>query len=109
MLLAWTRLLLPNGRSIVLENPPASDPSGFAGLQDKVDHHWRALVTAAAVTSLLSVGTEVESMGSQDSANQVGQQVVGKALSIPPTLTIRPGMAVRVILTGDLVLEPYRS
>lgn len=119
VLLAWTRLLLPNGRSIVLESLPGADPSGFAGLQDGVDHHWRTLATAAALSSLLSVGTELESSGSQtdlaaalrragvDTANQVGQQVVGKALTIAPTLTIRPGMSVTVILTRDLVLEPY--
>ncbi|MGA0599194.1 TrbI/VirB10 family protein [Caulobacter sp. KR2-114] len=117
--LVWTRLLLPNGRSVALENLPGGDASGFSGLQDEVDHHWRALFAAAAVTSLLSVGTEVQSTGSEtdlamalrragaDSANQVGQQVVGKTLSIPPTLTIRPGAAVRVILNRDLVLEPY--
>lgn len=121
VLLAWSRLILPNGRSIALENLPGADASGFAGLQDRVDHHWGTLMTAAALSSLLSVGTELESSGSEtdlaaalrragvDAANQVGQQVVGKALSIPPSLTIRPGERVKVILTHDLVLEPYRA
>ncbi len=121
VLLAWTRLLLPNGRSLVLENPLGADASGFAGVGDRVDHHWRELLGAAAVSSLLGVGTQVASTGDAndlasalrragaDTANQVGQQIVGKSLSIPPTLTIRPGITVRVILTRDLILEPYRG
>ncbi|HWU14738.1 MAG TPA: conjugal transfer protein TrbI, partial [Caulobacter sp.] len=43
------------------------------------------------------------------SASQVGQQVVGKSLDLAPTLTIRPGAPLRVLLTRDLVLEPYRE
>ena len=45
--------------------------------------------------------------GSANSMNQVGQQVVGKNLNIQPTLTIRPGFPVNVIVTRDLVLAPY--
>ncbi len=35
------------------------------------------------------------------------QQIVQRQLNIAPTLTIRPGFPVRVIVTRDLVLEPY--
>ncbi|MGB3929964.1 MAG: TrbI/VirB10 family protein, partial [Sphingobium sp.] len=46
--------------------------------------------------------------GSSDTFNQVGQQAVGRSLNIAPTLTIRPGAPVRVMVTRDLILEPYR-
>ncbi|MFC3070461.1 TrbI/VirB10 family protein [Phenylobacterium soli] len=119
VLLAWTRLILPNGKSLVLEKLPAGDAAGYAGLEDQVDRHWGALFGAATLSTILGVGAELGAgyrdsailralrLGTSDTFNQVGQQAVGRALSIPPTLTIRPGMPVRVLVAKDLVLEPY--
>jgi type IV secretion system protein TrbI len=121
VLLVWTRLLMPNGRSIVLERQPGADTQGFAGLEDEVDHHWGRLFMAAALSTLLGVGSELGATnsdnaivtalrrGSSDSLNQTGQQVVRRNLNIQPTLTIRPGFPVRVIVNRDLVLAPYRT
>lgn len=117
VLLAWDRLILPDGRSIVLERQPGADGAGFAGLQDRVNQHWGNLLKAAAVSTLLGVGAELGAgsedaltralrRGSQDTINQTGQQVVRRQLNVQPTLTIRPGHPLRVILTRDLVLEP---
>jgi len=120
VLLIWTRLILPNGRSIVLEKLPAGDAAGYAGLEDRVDHHWRDLFGMAALATVLGIGSELgQSDGDSDivralrtgasgTLNAVGQQAVGRGLSVPPTLTIRPGAPVRVIVTRDLVLEPFR-
>ena len=47
--------------------------------------------------------------GAQDTVNQAGQQIIQRQLQVAPTLTIRPGFPVRIIVTRDLVLEPYRS
>ena len=121
----WTRLIMPNGRSIVLERQPGADAEGHAGLEDEVDNHWKELLGVAALSTLLAVGTEVNSgtdvnstnsaiiqalrRGAADSLNQTGQQVVRRNLTIQPTLTIRPGFPVRVIVNRDLVLEPYRG
>ncbi|MGY8681547.1 TrbI/VirB10 family protein [Bradyrhizobium sp. UFLA05-153] len=125
VLLVWTRLIMPNGRSIVLERQAGADVAGYAGLEDEVDNHWKELLGAAALSTLLAVGTEVNSgananssnsdiiaalrRGAGDSLNQAGQQVVRRNLNIQPTLTIRPGFPVRVIVNRDLVLEPYRG
>jgi type IV secretion system protein TrbI len=121
-LLVWNRLIMPNGRSIVLERQPGADPEGFAGLEDEVDNHWGMLFKAAILSTLLSVGSEVGTsggngnslaqairQGASQSFNQTGAQVVGRSLNVQPTITIRPGFAVRVLVTHDLVLEPYRS
>lgn len=124
VLLVWTRLIMPNGRGIVLERQPGADTAGYAGLVDEVDNHWGALFKAAALSTLLGVGSELGSTngtggnsdvitalrrGSSDSLNQTGQKVVQRNLNIQPTLTIRPGFPVRVIVNRDLVLEPYKS
>ena len=120
VLLVWTRLILPNGRSIVLERQPGADASGYAGIEDGVDYHWWDLMKAAGLSTLLAVGTELATSdedrlirairdGSQDTINQAGQQIIQRQLQVAPTLTIRPGFPVRVIVTRDLVLEPYRN
>ncbi|MGE4281499.1 MAG: TrbI/VirB10 family protein [Magnetospirillum sp.] len=119
VLLVWTRLILPNGKSIVLERQPGADTQGYAGLEDDVDYHWGTLFKGALLSTLLSVGAEVGSSGQDDtitralrqgasnSVSQTGQQIVQRQLNIQPALTIRPGFPVRVIVTRDLVLEPY--
>jgi type IV secretion system protein VirB10 len=124
ILLVWTRLIMPNGRSIVLERQPAADSAGYSGLEDEVDNHWGDLFKAALLSTLLGVGSELGSTtgtgsnsdvisalrrGSSDSLNQTGQKVVQQNLNIQPTLTIRPGFPVRVIVNRDLLLDPYKG
>jgi type IV secretion system protein VirB10 len=119
VLLVWTRLILPNGRSMVLERQTGADAEGFAGLQDEVDNHWGQLFMGAALSTLLGVGSQLGAtdndnaiaqairQGSSNSTSQIGQQLVGRDMSMQPTLTIRPGFPVRVIVNKDLVLAPY--
>lgn len=120
VLLVWNRLILPNGRSIVLERQPGADTQGYAGLEDGVDYHWWDLAKAAGLSTLLAVGAELAvndenrllraiRSGGQDTINDAGQQIVRRQLNVAPTLTIRPGFPVRVIVTRDLVFEPYRG
>jgi type IV secretory pathway VirB10-like protein len=120
-LLVWTRLIMPNGRSIVLERQPGADPKGYAGLEDQVDNHWGMLFKAAILSTLLSVGSEAGTsdnenalvqairQGASQSFSQIGEQVVGRSLNVQPTITIRPGFPVRVVVTHDLVLQPYQN
>ncbi|UCI16787.1 TrbI/VirB10 family protein [Mesorhizobium sp. B2-1-8] len=119
LLLVWNRLIFPDGRSIVLERQPGADEQGYAGLEDGVDYHWGELFKAAALSTVLSVGAQSGSSdqdsdivralrsGASDSVSHLGQRVVQRQLDVAPTLTIRPGLPVRVLVTRDLALEPY--
>lgn len=125
VLLVWTRLIMPDGSSIVLDRLPGADTKGFAGLEDKTNNHWGKLLAGAALSTLLGVGAELGSQNSglggtgqqpvvvatsrsaEESVNQVGQQVTRRNLNVQPTLTVRPGFPVRVIVNEDLVLRPY--
>lgn len=124
VLLVWTRLIMPNGRSIVLERLQGADAGGYSGLEDEVDNHWAELFKAALLSTVLGVGAELGAvadnasntdilqalrLGAANSLNQTGQQVTRRSLNIQPTLTIRPGFPVGVIVNRDLVLEPYRG
>ncbi len=117
VLLAWNRLILPGGRSIRLDRQPGADARGMAGIADRTDHHWGSMLRAALVSTLLGVGAELGSDGDdalvralrdgpQDTVNQSGRRLVERQMNIPPTLTIRPGFALRVLVTRDLILEP---
>ena len=117
LLLAWDRLILPGGRSLRLDRQPGVDAAGMAGLSDRTDHHWGRMLRAALVSTLLGVGAELGSNdddaliralrdGSQDTINQSGRRLVERQMNVPPTLTVRPGFALRVIVTRDLILEP---
>ncbi|SFI53488.1 TrbI/VirB10 family protein [Caulobacter sp. UNC279MFTsu5.1] len=115
---AWTRLILPSGASIILDKLPAADSQGMAGLEDGVDRHWGQVFAAAGLSTVLAIGAETGAdgdseliralrRGSSQAVSDVGQQAVGRSLALAPTLTIRPGAPLRVLLTRDLVLEPY--
>lgn len=118
-LLVWTRIVYPDGGSIVIDNMPASDVAGYAGLSDKVDFHTFRLLKGIVLSTLLGVGTElsfddsesdlVEALreSAQNSANRAGQEIVQRNLDIQPTIKIRPGWPLRVIAHKDLVLRPY--
>lgn len=120
ILLVWTRLILPDGRSIVLEREPGTDQAGFAGIEDGVDNHWDRLFLAAGLATILNIGLEsgeddgdeiAQAIrdGTQDTIGRAGEAIVQRQLAIPPTLTIRPGFPVRVMVTRDLILEPRRE
>ncbi|WP_321855490.1 TrbI/VirB10 family protein [Paraburkholderia tropica] len=123
VLLVWLRLVLPDTSSIALDKLPGIDPAGYAGLEDGVDWHWGRVLTGAVLSTMLGVGSElaVSNQGSangntvialrdssQDTANQVGQEITRRDLSIQPTLTVRPGFQVNVMVNKDLVLRPYQ-
>lgn len=118
-LVVWQRIIMPNGSSIQIDNLPASDASGYAGLEDDVDYHTWTLLKGIAMSTLLGVGSQI-TFGSdnsdlvqairestQESTNQAGQQIVERDLNIQPTITVRPGWPLRVVIHKDLVLKPY--
>lgn len=115
VLLAWDRLILPDGRSIQLDRLPGADAAGYSGLQDRVNQHWGGMFRAALISTLLSVGTEVGNsddddlvralrQGSSQSIGRTGQDLVRRQMGVPPTLTIRPGFQLRVIVTRDILI-----
>ncbi len=127
IVLVWNRLILPNGWSINLQQMNASDPTGAAGLQDTTDNHLGRLIGAVGLSTLFSViGNESEDTSSTSTPNnrqplsqtlgdaaaqqaaQTGSQIVQRELTVHPTLRVRPGASVRVLVTRDIQLRPYR-
>mgnify|MGYP001552941438 CR=1 FL=1 len=120
-LVVWQRIVMPNGTSIEINNTPAADTEGYAGLEDEVDYHTWRLIKGVALSTLLGVGAQLSVNNSnddlltalresaQDSANQAGQQITQRNLNLQPTITVRPGFPLRLLLSKDLLLQPYRG
>jgi type IV secretion system protein VirB10 len=122
VLLCWNRLVLPDGDSLDLQCMPAADLKGAAGLTDEVDEHWWRILKGATVATLLAATssyvagdttgynptvTQVTARSASGEINQVGARITHSNLSIQPTITVRPGFSVNVIVTKDMILSPY--
>lgn len=122
VLIVWTRIILPNGKSINLEGMPGVDMSGYAGLSDQVNNHYGKIVTGVVFGSLIGAGAQMANgynrygnpsfdqlaiAGAAQNINEAGQQITQKNLNIQPTLEIRPGFRFNIFVTKDIALEPY--
>lgn len=119
-LVVWQRIILPDGSSIQIDNVPATDPSGYAGVADKVDFHTWALLKGVVLSTLLGVGPEFALSGDSDLVEAIrrstadnvaraGDQVTSRNLQVQPTITVRPGAPVRLVVHRDLILKPWHS
>jgi type IV secretion system protein VirB10 len=116
----WYRIIFPDESSLRLNAMPASDASGSAGLADQVDGHSWQLIKGIVLSSLLGVGSQLSLGGgsglarairesAQQNGVQTGEQVVAKGLGVQPTIKVRPGWPVRVLVSQDLVLRPWSN
>ena len=121
--LTWDRLILPNGKSLVLTGEPGVDAQGAVGVRGQVDGRLFPLLVgtlfAGAITTLGQVARDGGGEGSGgllgdagDAAaiegSQVGGRLVDRELEVRPSIRLRAGAPVRVMITRDLILEPYR-
>ena len=120
ILVIWTRLIMPDGSSILLDRLPGSDQAGFAGLADEVDNHYWRLFGGALLTSIINAGAELARggddgdaiadairRGSGDTVSQLGAAITRRNLNIAPTLTVRPGWPVNLIVQKDMILRTF--
>jgi type IV secretion system protein VirB10 len=119
-LVVWQRIILPDGSSVRVDNVPATDAAGYAGLADKVDVHTWQLLKGVVLSTLLGIGTEL-SFGSsesdlvrairesaQQSGSRAGDQLVTRNLNIQATIRVRPGWPLRIVVHKDILLHPWK-
>lgn len=119
-LVVWTRLIFPDGRSIDLDRMVGTDAAGQSGLTDRVNNHSGKLLMAGLLSTLFGVGANAATTGGGDNADiafairesagrsveSTGDKIVSRQLDVQPTITVRPGARVRVLVSRDLVLAP---
>lgn len=120
-LVGWQRIIRPDGSSVVIDNLPAADTGGYAGLSDEVDLHTWKLLKGIALATVLGVGSELAfnssdsdlvralQVSTQQTTNRAGQRLVERQINVQPTITVRPGWPLRVIVHKDIVLRPYEQ
>ena len=119
-LIVWQRIVMPDGSALRIDNVPATDASGYAGLEDKLDMHSWQLIKGVVLSTLLGVGSELAFTGDSDlieamrrstqgNVSRAGDQITMRNLNIQPTITIRPGTPVRLVVHKDLVLPPWHE
>jgi type IV secretion system protein VirB10 len=124
VLVCWNRLIRTDGVSISLECMPGVDLAGSSGFSDEVNHHWWRIVTGVALGTLLSATADraagnvtgysptvpqLWAANAGGAVNQAATQITQKNLAIQPTITIRPGYSVNVLVSKDIVIQPYAS
>lgn len=120
-IVVWNRIIFPNGTSINIGGMIGADATGAAGITDKVDNHITSLLSGILLSTVISVGgAAADNAGTQrnqlvtagggavsQDASRTGQQFVQRELDRQPTITIRPGYRLRIIVDKDMVLTPY--
>jgi type IV secretory pathway VirB10-like protein len=128
VLVAWTRLLYPDGSSLDLSGMAGTDPAGYAGFGANVDDHLSKTIDSALLLSIISAGAQLSQPQRSSTVNgvaDVGQTIAGaigqqigntsiqltqRQLEIPPTLEVPPGYIFDVLVDRDIVLSsPYNE
>jgi type IV secretion system protein VirB10 len=128
LFVAWQRLIFPDGRAMTLSDMPGTDQLGYSGLKDQIDNHYLRIYGHALLMSLITGGTayEINTLDPNDGdtqnfssamgtalAEQMGQttmSLLAKHMNMSPTLNIRPGYRLNVMVVKDLSFnEPYEG
>ncbi len=126
VMVSWQRIIYPDGSSLNIENMQGIDQSGYSGFQDKTNNHYKATFGQALLLSIFSAGAQlaqpIPKAGSlaytpqQVAAGSVSQQMaqygmasMNRGMSIPPTITIRPGYGFNIMVNKDIVMEPWQA
>lgn len=127
-LVAWDRLIYPDGSSVSLEGMGGTDKSGYAGMKDQVNNHiWRLIGYGALSSAFASVfqitqkNQQSNGFGNTQSSSQIasaevgrqfsqlGMQMAQRNLNIQPTIEIRPGYQFNVMVSKDVALDASYS
>ncbi|VEG89814.1 TrbI/VirB10 family protein [Legionella spiritensis] len=130
VLIAWQRLVFPDGKALDIGSMPGADSAGYGGFRDQVNHHYARIYGSALLMSGIVAGITYSQNANQ--SNQIGynqptagnvlsqalgqqlgevtSQLVSKNLNVSPTIHVRPGYRFNVIVVKDLTFkQPYRQ
>lgn len=110
-MIAWNRIVYPNGDTLNLEAMIGSDQAGYSGFDDKVDNHYFRIFGSALLISVISgeltfsnnkitINQNPNSQGT--TISQSGNTLLEKNLEVDPTIEIRPGYRFNIFVTKDI-------
>lgn len=121
VLIAWTRLVYPDGKTLNIGSMNGTDQQGYAGFEDQVNNHYFRIFGSAFLLSMLGGEIKIDNgkltfatQGAKDQDNtetvleRTASKMIEKNLGIAPTLEIRPGYKFNIFITKDMILEPLQ-
>ena len=126
VLVAWNRIIYPDGSSINIEAMPGADSEGYAGFHDLVDNHYLRLFGSAVFLSAFTAGVQLSQPQQKGDSNgyssqqiiagslgqqmgQLGMEMTRRNMQIQPTLEIRPGYEFNIMVNKDIILPPWSA
>ena len=120
VLVVWTDIIFPDGATLQIGAMAGTDAEGYGGLTDKVDRHLARTFGSAALVAVIGAGIDMSmpgnmAFGTSENASdaarrsfaetfgRVAEQTIGKNLNVQPTVRIRPGYRLNVIVDQDIV------
>ena len=120
----WHTLIRPDGYQINLGAMNGTDTKGAAGLKGFVNDHPMAYLKAIALMSTFSIingefqATQAETnnqyvqniaANSQEMVNKLGEKLIDRAMDVQPTIIIKAGTQVNVVVNQNLTLPEYKK
>ena len=120
VLVMWSRLIFPDGSSLVLDNLKGADQSGYSGFKGQVNRHWGSIISSALFVSLLGAGVELaaptdngnrdtndpRSILAENAASAVAEaiaQIIQREANRQPTIKIKPGYRFMIFVQHDII------
>ena len=120
VLVIWSRLVFPDGSTLVLDNLGGADQSGYSGFKGKVNRHWGPIISSALMVSLLGAGVELaaptrngdrdeddpRSILAENAATAVAQaitQIIQREANRQPTIKVKPGYRFMIFVQRDIL------
>lgn len=120
VLVIWSRIVFPDGSTLVLDNFKGADPSGYSGFKGKVNRHWGSIISSALLVSLLGAGVELASPqdnGDRDENNprsilaenaaaavaEAMSAIIQREVNRQPTIVVKPGYRFMIFVQRDVL------
>jgi len=132
LLVAWQRLIFPDGTKLNIGGMPGTDLIGAAGFQDQVDRHYKRVFGSALLLSVITAGVTLSQEDNDDNngngderstrdqvkdtlatalgqnLGEVSSEMIRREMNVQPTIKIRAGYRFNVLVNRDLIFEgPY--
>ena len=120
--IVWDALIRPDGFYLELEGMNGVDKKGMSGQEAIYHENWFEYLKAAGIITMFSVAnskmaSEAAKYSTEDTAegivqgnaefvNNIGSNIVGKAMNIQPTLTVPNGEVLNIMLNKTVYLPP---
>ena len=128
--IVWDTLIRPDGFQLNLQGAPGVDQTGMSGQDAKYRENWFEYLKAAGIIALFTIANakiaETAAQNTSDNSvnnstnnpaaniaaanaqvvNQLGENIISRALNVQPTLTVNNGTLINIMLNSTLYLPP---